>query len=64
MAIFVIGLTEDEDTKPLLQFAIKSLDFLDKANRLCTPPKISVKEFINETVSDNLNMNYIAKQYY
>lgn len=64
IAILVIGLTEDQDTKPQLQFAIRALDYLDKANRLTNPPKIKVKEFINETVSDNLNMSYIAKQYY
>jgi hypothetical protein len=64
IAILVIGLTEDQDTKPQLQFAIKSLDYFDKVNRLTIPPKISLKEFVNETVSDNLSMTYIAKQYY
>lgn len=60
----MIGLTEEQNTKPQLWFAIKSLDYFDQANRATNPPKINVKEFVNETVSDNLNMNYIAKQYY
>ena len=64
IAILVIGLTEEQDTKPQLQFAIRSLDFMDQANRITSPSKISQREFVNETVSDNLNMNYIAKQYY
>lgn len=60
----MIGLTEEQDTKPQLKFAIKALDFLDKANRATNPTKINVREFMNETLSDQLNMNYIAKQYY
>jgi ubiquitin-protein ligase E3 A len=64
LAIFVIRLVNEENTRPQIQFTIKCLDYLEKANRLTTPPKISPSEFINETVSSQLNMNYIAKQYY
>jgi hypothetical protein len=60
----VIRLVNEENTRPQIKFTIKCLDFLEQANRLTTPPKISPEEFVNETVSSQLNMNYIAKQYY
>lgn len=62
--MFVIELVDEVNTRPQIKFTIKLLDYLEKANRSSNPVKISQTEFVNDTVSSQLNMNYIAKQYY
>lgn len=62
LAIYVISLVNEEDTRSNIKFTIKCLSYLHDSN--VQNPRVDKDEFINETVSSQLNMNYIAKQYY
>lgn len=62
LAIYVISLVNEEDTRGSIKFTIKCLDHLHRSNTAVK--RLDKSEFINETVSSQLNMNYIAKQYY
>lgn len=62
LAIYVISLVEEEGTTSNIKFTITCLSFLHDSN--LEIPRIDKEEFINETVSSQLNMTYIAKQYY
>ena len=62
LAIYVVSLVNEENTKEQIKFTIKCLSYLQKSNT--RNPRLDRAEFVNETVSDNLNMKYIAKQYY
>lgn len=62
VAIYIITLSEDENTEPEMRTAIRCLDYLFKSNQ--QKKRIENSLFINPTVSDHLNMNFIAKEYY
>ena len=62
LAIYVISLVHEENTRPQIQFTIKCISFLHDSN--IQNPRLDKEEFVNETVSGQLNMGYIAKQYY
>lgn len=62
LAIYVISLVNKEDTLQSIKFTIKCLSYLHESN--LSKERVDKEEFINETVSGQLNMHYIAKQYY
>ena len=62
IAIYIISLGEDQSTLNDLRVTIQCLDFFFKSNHELR--RIEDSEFINPTVSDNLNMKAIADEYY
>jgi hypothetical protein len=62
IAIFVLNLKEDEDTEDMLKLSIVILDLLFKSNRRVG--RVAAGDFINETCSNNLNLRFIAQQYF
>jgi len=62
LAIYVIQLNSGESTKEQIKVSIRSLDAFYRANLISNQMKPC--EFVNETVSDELSMQFIAHQYY
>ena len=62
IAVYVASLTSGEECLPEIGTAIRCLSYFQKAN--LENRYLKKEEFVNETVSSSLSMQYIAKQYY
>lgn len=62
VAIYIINLSDGEDTLIDLKTTIRCLDYFFNSNHELK--RVDDSEFINPTVSDNLSMKTIAEEYY